>query len=222
MKEGTTRTIAIGSSIIFLSSCILYFLPTAIPQWVPVGILAATALILCPWQVCGALIFSAFGDYMGECGNFMAQMGSFALGHILFISYFTKRYLSKVEHDRKLTAKAKGYLAMVGLCTLFLLMIGLTRIAPAAPSGVLKIGVTAYSFLISGMLFTALIQRSSLFALGAVLFVFSDFILSWNMFVGPVPNAGIMIMATYFAAQWLIFIRSTKFRIAPEMRLLRF
>ena len=31
-----------------------------------------------------------------------------------------------------------------------------------------------------------------------------------------------LVLVTYFLAQWLLFIRSTKFRVGPEMRLLRF
>ena len=72
------------------------------------------------------------------------------------------------------------------------------------------------------MMLSALLQRSSLYALGAVLFVFSDFIIAWCMFVGPVPQSRLMIMIPYYAAQWILFIRSTPLRIAPEMRILRF
>lgn len=72
------------------------------------------------------------------------------------------------------------------------------------------------------MLIAAMLQRSSLYALGAVLFVFSDFIFAWNLFVEPIHGAGYMIMIPYYMAQWLFFIRSTPYRIAPEMRILRF
>ena len=72
------------------------------------------------------------------------------------------------------------------------------------------------------MLLTALLQRSSLFALGAVLFVFSDFIIAWNMFVEPVPYRNYLVLVTYYLAQWLLYIRSTSFRVGPEMRLMRF
>ena len=72
------------------------------------------------------------------------------------------------------------------------------------------------------MLATAMLQRSSLYALGAVLFAFSDFILAWNMFTEPIPYSRYLILIPYYLAQWLLYIRSTKFRVAPEMRLLRF
>ena len=120
--------------------------------------------------------------------------------------------------------------ALVSVCSLNLagggqvesLLIAFGRLAPCAPAGILRTGIIVYSLLISAMMVTALIQRSSLFALGAVLFVFSDFILAWNRFVEPVPYHTYMILGPYFTAQWLLFIRTTSFRVAPEMRILRF
>jgi len=37
-----------------------------------------------------------------------------------------------------------------------------------------------------------------------------------------VPYRHYLVLVSYFLAQWLLFIRSTKFRVGPEMRLLRF
>jgi uncharacterized membrane protein YhhN len=159
---------------------------------------------------------------MGSCHNFLGQMGFFALGHVFYVTYFAKRYFCKVEKDRKLTGKAKGYMAMVIFCALTLLAVAFTRISPEAPAGIIRIGVCIYATLISIMMVMAMLQRSSLFALGAVLFVFSDFILAWNKFVEPVPYRHYLVLVSYYLAQWLLFIRATKFRIAPEMRILRF
>lgn len=159
---------------------------------------------------------------MGSCQNFLGQMGFFALGHVFYIVYFAKRYFCKVEKDRKLTNKAKGYMAMVIFCALTLLTVAYTRIAPETPAGIIRIGVCIYATLISIMMVTAMLQRSSLFALGAVLFVFSDFILAWHKFVEPVPYRHYLVLVSYYLAQWLLFIRATKFRVGPEMRILRF
>ena len=119
-------------------------------------------------------------------------------------------------------SSSKGYLAMVTFCAAALLCIVFTRIVPETPAGAERIGVCIYALLICTMMVTAMLQRSSLFALGAVLFVFSDFILAWNKYVEPVPYRHYLVLVTYFLAQWLLFIRSTKFRVGPEMRLLRF
>ena len=209
---------------LFLAASLAFFLPFEIAHKVtfPVAILTLASLWLCPWQITLALLFSAVGDYFGSCGNFIAQMGSFALAHVMYIVYFIDRYFTKVERDRKLTPKMKGYLAMVVFCILTLLAVAFTRIAPAAEPGIIRIGVTVYACLISTMMLLALLQRSSLFALGAVLFVFSDFILAWNIFVESVPYSQYLIMVPYFLAQWLLFIRATPYRVAPEMRIMRF
>ena len=69
-------------------------------------------------------IFSALGDYMGSCGNFIGQMGFFALAHVWIIIYFIRRYINKVEPDGKLTSKAKGYMAMVFFCAVMMAVQG--------------------------------------------------------------------------------------------------
>lgn len=224
IKESKIKAAAISATAVYLALTVFFFLPFDIPHKITpcVSALFIASLWLCPWQISLALLFSALGDHFGSCGNFLAQMGFFALGHIWFIVYFISRYFKKVEPDRKLTGKAKGYLAMVIFCATVLLCVVFFRIVPLVPPGVLTIGVSIYAILICTMLVSAMLQRSSLFALGAILFVFSDFILAWNKFVEPVPYRHYLVLVPYFLAQWILFIRATKYRIAPEMRLMRF
>lgn len=224
LKDNKTRPVVLWTTGLFICACLVVFLPVGIAHkiTIPVGILTLASLWLCPWQISLALLFSVIGDFMGSCGQFIGQMGSFAAAHVMYVIYFVKRYHEKVERDRKLSMKAKGYLAMVCFCVAGLLATSIFKIAPLAPAGIIRTGVIIYTVVISCMLVMALLQRSSLFALGAVLFVFSDFILAWNMFVEPVPHSGYMILVPYFLAQWLLFIRATPYRVAPEMRIMRF
>lgn len=219
----TPKTRTLTATAVFLVFAVLFFLPIPIPHKLvfPVGILFLASIGLTAWQICAALFFSALGDWFGTCGNFIAQMGSFAIGHLFYIWFFVKRYFAKVEHDRKLTGKAKGYLAMLVVLVAGLLTTVYTQVVPEAPAGVEKIGASIYAVIISAMLFTALLQRSSLYALGAVLFVFSDFILAWHRFVEPVPYRHYLVLVSYFLAQWLLFVRSTPYRIA-SLRPFRF
>lgn len=223
IKEDRSAIIALSSSLLFLITATIFFVPVDIAYKIsiPVGILTIASLWLCPWQITLALACSAAGDFMGACGNIIAQMAFFAAGHIWFILYFIKRYREKVEHDRKLTAKAKGYLIMVGFCSIVLLVAVILKIAASAPTGILQIGTIIYAVIICGMMFMALIQRSCLFAVGAMLFVFSDFILSWNMFIEPIPYGTYIVMITYYLAQWLLFIRSSKIKARKQIRLFR-
>lgn len=224
LNDKYTGPVALTATALYFIACLIFFLPVEIDHKITIctSILTLASLWLCPWQMTLALFFSTLGDHFGSCHNFMAQMGFFALGHIWFIIYFIDRYFKKVERDRKLSSKAKGYYAMVAFCAIALLTVAFTRIVPEVPKGIMKIGVCIYVLLICTMLVNALIQRSSLFALGAILFVFSDFILAWNKFVEPVPGRHYLVLVSYFLAQWLLFIRATRFRIGPEMRLLRF
>lgn len=224
LDKKNVKTVALIASGFFLAFAILFFSPVDLPHKITltVGSAFIASLWLCPWQISLALLFSAAGDYAGSCHNFLAQMGLFAVGHVFYIWFFIKRWLDKVEPDRKLTAKVKGQ------ATLFLILVGailitaFIKIAPCADPGIIRIGVCIYATIIGTMLFSALMQRSSLYAIGAVLFVFSDFILAWNKFVEPVSHSRLLIMTTYYLGQYLLFIRSTPYRVRPELRGFRF
>lgn len=224
LNDQCIKPVALTETGIFFALVALFFLPIAIPHKLafPVFTLFLAGLWLIPWQMCLAMLFSALGDYMGSCSNFIAQMGFFAIAHAWIISYFVKRYKEKVEPDKKLTAKAKGYLSIVIFCTLALLCLAFTVVIPCAPKGIERVGASCYTVIISTMLLMGLLQRSSLYALGAILFVFSDFILAWNRFVEPVPYRNYLVLGTYYMAQWLLFIRSTKYRVKSPIRLMRF
>lgn len=187
-----------------------------------VGALCLGSLWLTPWEISLALLFSAIGDLFGSYGNLLAQMGSFAAAHISYIYFFVRRYHRKVEHDGKLTEKAKGYMMMTTLCTIALLILVLAAVVPEVPAGIIRTGVSIYSIIICFMLITALLQRSMLYALGALFFVISDFLLAWNMFVHQIPHASAAILCSYFIAQWLIFIRATPYKVPHPVHLLRF
>lgn len=224
LNEQYLKPVVFGTTGLFLILTVLFFLPVNISHKLafPVFSLFVAGLWLLPWQMCLAMLCSALGDYMGTCGDFIGQMGFFALAHIWIIVYFIKRYRNKVEPDKKLTAKAKGYTVMVLLCVCVLLSIAFLKIMPGAPAGIERTGASCYAVIICTMLSLGLLQRSSLYALGAVLFVFSDFILAWNRFVEPVPYRDYLVLVTYFLAQWLLFVRSTGYRIKSAVRLMRF
>ena len=219
----TPKTKTLAATTVFALLVALYFAPVAVPCKLvfPVASLFVASIGLNAWQICVALLFSAFGDWFGNTGEFLPQVGAFAVAHVFYIWFFIKRYLMKVEHDRKLTAKAKGYLFMLLLCVIGMMSMVFIKIIPAAPAGVIRSGIGIYAVLILIMLITAMLQRSTLYALGGVLFVFSDFILAWSRFVEPVPYATYILMASYYLAQWLLFVRSTPYRIA-SLRPFRF
>ena len=221
MKETCVKPVVFAVTALFLVGTAIFFSPLEIPHklCIPMGIIVLSSFWLTPWEITLALLFSIIGDYAGSCHNFMAQMGSFAVAHIFYVVFFVRRFIRK---EYKLTTKMKGYLLMLGICTAALLSFVFVKIVPSAPAGVLRIGVSIYAILICTMLYTALMQRSSLYALGAVLFVISDFSLAWNKFVEPVPYRTILVIGTYLSAQWLLFVRATPYRVPHPVHLLRF
>ena len=224
IKESKIKPTVFAATAAFVALASLLFIPSAPHAKVclPVGLLTLAAAWLAPWEVFLALLFSAIGDYAGDCNNFLAQMGSFAVAHVFYILFFVRRYHRKVEPDKKLTEKAKGYLIMTTFCVLALLALIFAAVVPEAPAGIIRIGVSIYSVVICIMLMSALLQRSMLYALGALFFVISDFLLAWNMFVDPIPHAGIFILSTYYLAQWLLFVRASPYRVKHPVHLLRF
>ena len=224
IDERRLKPVVFAVTGLFLCLSVLFFAPVPIPHklCLPMGVLVASSLWLTPWEIFLALLFSILGDWFGSCGDFLPQMGSFAVGHMFYILFFIRRFLRKVERDRKMTTKAKGYIMMLAICVLTLMAMVFVRVVPSVPSGVLRVGVSIYAVLICTMLFSALLQRSLFYAVGALLFVISDFILAWNKFVEPVPYRDALVLGTYLSAQWFLFVRSTPYRVKHPVHLLRF
>jgi uncharacterized membrane protein YhhN len=210
LKDNMRRPVAIAATGLFLCSAVIYFAPLELQHKIaiPVSILSLASLWLSTWQITLALVFSAAGDYFGSAGNLMAQIGCFAVAHIWFITYFAKLY----NTGHKTADLKKGYIAEVLFCSTIILATVMTMIVPHAPAGILRTGVTTYACMICTMLVLAMLQKSLLFRFGAILFVLSDFILAWSLFVNPIPYGQFLIMIPYYAAQWMIYKKSTSSR----------
>lgn len=198
-------------SVLFFILVALFFAPVHIPHKLafPVALLFIASLKLLPWQMSFAMLFSCAGDYFGTCGIFLAQMASFAIAHMFIIGYFFSRYRLGVLRRRYIRYSSR-YMTLATVFILPVLLFAFLKIIPCAPAGVLRYGVSFYAILIATMVWSALQQRSKLFAIGAVLFLVSDMILAWNRFVGHLPNSAMLILVPYYLAQWMLFIRSTK------------
>ena len=102
-----------------------------------------------------------------------------------------------------------------------ILLMAMISIIPEVPSGVQRAGVAFYAIVVSLMFYSALMQRSIFYAVGAFFFIVSDFILAWDMFVEPVPCDRYLVMIPYFIAQWMFYVRATKYRVGPSILLTR-
>lgn len=196
------RVLAVA--VLFAVTAVLFFIPeVAVPHkiFIPLTILALFSIKLTPWTITAGLAFSALGDLAGsfktggdpqEFYAFVFQMLFFALAHIFYIITFFK-----------LKPARTGTLWTLATCALCaaIYVFSLVKIVPCVEDTVLTFCVIGYATIITVMLFSALKTADPVIAIGACLFVFSDFILAWNMFVGKVDGSRYFIMVPYYLAQ---------------------
>jgi uncharacterized membrane protein YhhN len=173
----------------------------AIVKTLPVLLLAfaTTRLARGAWRrgMLVALLFSALGDWLlgmnGVLGNlFTAGLGSFLLAQIAYAQLFW-RHRSASPGRRWLAAAYLPVAAALGWV-----------VVPqagdlAAPVAVYMLAITA---MVTG---AALADRPLALFAGALAFAFSDGTIAVNKFVTPVPQAGLVIMLSYYLAQWLLW-----------------
>ena len=166
-------------------------------RWVAVPTLFATVATALNfkrggWLIPLALLASSAGDWAGAMGEFIFQIAFFAVAHIFYIADFAPKCKFSLKRIVALVLFSAIVLPFLGYV---LMHIG---------DRVEMIAVAIYGVLIYSMGFTALIQNrkfSILYAIAAMLFIFSDSCIAYNRFVGHIPNATMWIMTTYYAAQ---------------------
>ena len=166
-------------------------------RWVAVPTLFATVATALNfkrggWLIPLALLASSAGDWAGAMGEFIFQIAFFAVAHIFYIADFAPKC--------KFTLKRIVALVLFSAIVLPFLGYVLMHIGDRVE----MIAVAIYGVLIYSMGFTALLQNrkfSILYAIAAMLFIFSDSCIAYNKFVEHIPNATMWIMTTYYAAQ---------------------
>lgn len=216
------------SSAVYAAVAALYFIPGGSDYEIvfPAAVLVLFSIWLVPVPMSIALAASAAGDLMGVAGNFMVQMECFAVANLFLCLFFLQRLFQTGKASARnfsaiLTRKRVAYLTVTGICVGTILLLAMVSIVPEVPQGTARAGVAFYSIVISLMFYTALMQRSIFYALGAFLFVISDFILAWDMFVEPLVHDSWLVMLPYFIAQWMFYVRATKYRVWKSILLAR-
>lgn len=167
----------------------------------PIVLLAAGSLRLgsARWRggMTGALLFSALGDWLlgmnGVTGNlFTAGLGSFLVAQLAYAQLFWRHR----SPDRRRRWLAACYLPVAAVLAWLVL--------PEA--GAMAVPVTLYMLAITAMVTgAALADRPLMVLAGALAFAFSDATIAINKFLTPVPQAGLVIMLSYYLAQWLLW-----------------
>jgi uncharacterized membrane protein YhhN len=144
-------------------------------------------------------IFLLFEDPKGLF--FIAGLLCFLTTHVLYIRYFATTRSDSESFYRK---RPVLFLAVVAYLIELLYVLW-------PHLGGMRLPVLVYGFIISVMLASALWQYGKLdnrtawlFILGALFFVASDSMLAVNKFKQTFPYSGLLIMATYVLAQYLI------------------
>jgi len=152
------------------------------------------------------LVFSWIGDILLLFESrdplfFIGGLASFLLTHIFYIIYF----LGIRSPNASLLKKQP-------ILSLLVIAYGAGLVWLLFPHlGTMKIPVMAYAVVISTMLISSLYAYGKVnklagnaYVLGALAFVLSDSLLAINKFYQPFPYAGVFIMLTYCAAQYLV------------------
>ena len=125
----------------------------------------------------------------------LPQIGSFTIAQILYAVIFIS--IGKWNARRiPLALIPLAIAAVVG-----------SRVLPNT-SGVFTVGLCVYITVIVAMSVSAMfVERKGwwMLVVGVLLFVLSDSVIAWNLFVERIPRAGLIIMTTYYAAQALLW-----------------
>ncbi|MDM5225160.1 lysoplasmalogenase [Cytobacillus sp. NJ13] len=140
------------------------------------------------------LFFCMLGDGFIAV-SFVAGLGAFLVGHLFYLTGFLK-----------MSRMTKLRLAAIIPIGFYSLIIGSQLIASLSEeeNDALVIPVIAYMLVISLMALSAILTGNKRAIAGSILFVISDSILSWNMFVSDIVYSAVFIMTTYYSAQFLI------------------
>lgn len=126
---------------------------------------------------------------------FLVGLTAFLVAHLFYLAGFLTRV--------RATA---GRVAAVVPLALFGFLIGIELLNGVRASGdtELLLPVAVYILVILAMAWVAILTGNRWAAVGSLLFVASDTILAWNMFVENVAYSGALVMTTYYGAQLLI------------------
>lgn len=153
-----------------------------------------------------ALSLSWLGDVLlmfdgRSTAFFIGGLCSFLLAHILYIAYFLG-----IGSDKPSYLKSRPVMLLVVVVYVIELLYVLWP-----HLGGMRLPVTIYGIVIGTMLACALWQYGRLengtawsFIAGALFFVVSDSLLAINRFAHPTPAGGILVMATYCLAQFML------------------
>lgn len=145
------------------------------------------------WIILIGLLFCMFGD--GLLHWFLIGLSAFLIGHIFYIIGFFKEWRFSLIR----------VLSIIPI-SFYAIFIGRILAESLSEKGhnTLIIPVILYTMIISAMAWAAIMTSNKWAIAGSILFVISDSILAWNRFVSDIPYSSVLIMTTYYTAQFFI------------------
>ncbi|MDQ6597840.1 lysoplasmalogenase [Bacillus salipaludis] len=145
------------------------------------------------WIIWCGLFFCMLGD--GLIRWFVIGLAAFLIGHLFYTAGFSRYWRF-----------TKLSLLMIIPIGLYGFVMGYHIIAALLQNhnDTLIVPVLMYIVIISLMCWSGFLSQNIWAIIGSILFVLSDSILSWNLFVSEIPYSDILIMTTYYTAQFLI------------------
>ncbi|WMT42524.1 lysoplasmalogenase [Paenibacillus sp. D2_2] len=139
------------------------------------------------------LFFCMLGD--GLLSHFVIGLSAFLIGHL----FYTAAFITKWKFS------------WIRLCTIIPILIyagimanQLFQAMHNTDNEELIIPVMIYLLIILSMGWFSIMSGNVWSMIGGTLFIISDSILAWNKFISDVYYSGVLIMLTYYAAQFLI------------------
>ncbi|NMP30181.1 lysoplasmalogenase [Thalassotalea sp. M1531] len=143
------------------------------------------------------VLASCFGDVflaLPITNSFLLGLGAFLIAQLVYaVTYFQTANWAQVTHWRKM---------LVAVILLFSILMA-TYLLP--DTGEMQIPVAIYLAVVCSMgiaAFTSALPNKV--ALGALSFIVSDSILAMSFFKTPLPMSDVLVMASYYLAQYLM------------------
>jgi alkenylglycerophosphocholine hydrolase len=146
------------------------------------------------WSIVIGLIICTLGDGL-IVYSFVYGLAAFLVGHLFYLAGFIRSMKFSIHR-----------FSMIVPIAIYSFVMSKELINALLHDGnqSLIFPVLAYITIISFMALSAILSGNRFATTGSILFLLSDSILSWNLFVSDISNSGIWIMSTYYAAQFLI------------------
>lgn len=146
------------------------------------------------WILLFGLVFSMLGDAL-LVWWFVPGLTAFLTGHLFYLTGFLGQWRYSLLRFASIIP--------IGIYAFFMGNELVTALQQSGQSALI-IPVVAYIIVIALMMWSSIMSGNPWAIAGSLLFGISDSILSWDMFVNTISYSHVLIMTTYYGAQFLI------------------